>query len=64
MRLILQYYHGFLQKKTEKIEIDPDETTTKLLELIQQKVGRPSKNLIVKFKRDGFTVTKRHHILS
>lgn len=56
MRLIITYYTGFLQKRTDKLDIDPTLTTTNLLQSISNKIGRPVKDLKVKFKRDGYTL--------
>jgi serum/glucocorticoid-regulated kinase 2 len=56
MRLIITYYTGFLQKRTDRIDIDPASTTTNLLQTIAHKIGRPVRDLKVNFKRDGYTL--------
>lgn len=56
IRLVITFYTGFLQKKSDKIDIDCNSNTTRLLELISNRVGRPIKDLIVKYKRDGYTL--------
>ncbi|CAD8181669.1 unnamed protein product [Paramecium octaurelia] len=56
MRLIVQQYYGFGQKKTFKIEINDDETSDQLITVISSKVGRSAQDLVIKCKRDQYSI--------
>ncbi|CAD8094423.1 unnamed protein product [Paramecium sonneborni] len=56
MRLIVQQYYGFGQKKTFKIEIDDKDTSDQLISVIASKVGRQSQDLVIKCKRDQYCI--------
>ncbi|CAD8176434.1 unnamed protein product [Paramecium pentaurelia] len=56
MRLIVQQYYGFGQKKTFKIEINDEDTSDQLISVIAQKVGRLVQDLVIKCKRDQYSI--------
>ncbi|CAD8085494.1 unnamed protein product [Paramecium primaurelia] len=56
MRLIVQQYYGFGQKKTFKIEINDNETSDQLISVIASKVGRQVQDLVIKCKRDQYSI--------
>ncbi|CAD8097991.1 unnamed protein product [Paramecium sonneborni] len=56
MRLIVQQYYGFGQKKTFKIELNDKDTSDQLISVIASKVGRQAQDLVIKCKRDQYSI--------
>jgi GLUT4 regulating protein TUG. len=58
MRLIIRYCLPWGNFSTQAIEIDPQADINQLLEKVSEKFGLPKNKQILKFKRDGITVSK------
>ena len=64
MRIIVRYCLPWGNFSTQAIDIDPDAPVETLQGKIFEKFNIPIKKQLIKFKRDGFTVTTLLHAAS